>query len=393
MSMPKTPRCSSFGAPLRAVEEGREHGSPSNRGKAAPDDLRAPVDEGGNHAIADDGKVERGHVVRCSVRKEGSRHRPMRGVNASIRRAFRHAAERSCRRRRARQTGIPPASLTALNPFSSVRSSPMKTRAATAIRRAQERFDDLALAGCRREDFGHGFAELHPVIRAETFDRRVSGGDTEFLFVRGEPPMEGHRTSLVLDQQPRFVADDLAQALDHGAQGRMLLCLAQIEIVADAMLEAMQSRAVEPCRSEMLVRKAMGRPLMMASAPPSLRCSRVSAEGSCASTTTSLGRSTMSTSVPSKSRKRAHWVSASGGKAVSNQRSSLAGFSPASEPYLLHEAKVATREVTRDPSAHACRHKKIRSEPESSAADWECGALLSLSARGTPARPAPSGAC
>ena len=70
--------------------------------------------------------------------------------------------------------------------------------------------------------------------------------------------MEGHRTSLVLDQQPRFVADDLAQALDHGAQSRMLLCLAQIEIVADAMLEAMQSRAVEPCRSEMLVQESDG---------------------------------------------------------------------------------------------------------------------------------------
>src|SRR4051812_15035966 len=68
--------------------------------------------------------------------------------------------------------------------------------AATAIRRlAQKRLDDLALAGCRREDLSHRFAELDPIFPAEALEGRMSGGDTEFLFVRSNPPMERHRTS------------------------------------------------------------------------------------------------------------------------------------------------------------------------------------------------------
>ena len=109
----------------------------------------------------------------------------------------------------------------------------------------QEAFDDLALASRRGKNFGHGLAELDPIIRPEAFDRRMRRRDAEFLLVRGEPPVQRHRASLVLDQETRLVPGDLMQPFDDGAQGRVILGLAEIEIVADPVFQTVQPRAVE----------------------------------------------------------------------------------------------------------------------------------------------------
>ena len=98
-------------------------------------------------------------------------------------------------------------------------------------------------------------------------------------------------------------AELLLELRDARPQAGVILRPARRLKPADAVLEAVQSGSVEPVGPERRSRKAIGRPLTIASAPPSRSRSRASTDGSDGSTTTASGVSAISTRVPSKSRK------------------------------------------------------------------------------------------
>src|SRR4029079_7077246 len=89
------------------------------------------------------------------------------------------------------------------------------------------------------------FSVLNTVIAPQGLDGGLRGREGEFFLMRRQPPVDGDRAALVLDQDTLLAGDDLPQAADHRAQGGMVDRVAHGELSGDAVLQPMEAGHVE----------------------------------------------------------------------------------------------------------------------------------------------------
>lgn len=132
-------------------------------------------------------------------------------------------------------------------------------RSPTAIGRLLKKFfDHLPFSGGRGKNFCHGFAELDPVVAPERLQRGMDRRVHEIPFDGSEAPMYGDRAALVLDQDTGLRLKNSLQTVDHLAQPRMIVGIAQEKLARDTMLEPMKACNIESMRAKALVEEVDG---------------------------------------------------------------------------------------------------------------------------------------